>query len=173
MQITLKAVKSLKHGHGDSPTFEAKVVIDGEEAGYVSNDGHGGCNEYHPWSLAAELNEYATTLPPITYPADADDPESKPFTMQPDADTLIFAALTTYGIEKDFKRLVKNRVLIARADGAIVQTKTLSPELLERTLAKGQSEIDRLAGDRGGVALNLLPPAEALARYRTFVERDG
>ena len=93
--------------------------------------------------------------------------------MQPDADTLIFAALTTYGIEKDFKRLVKNRVLIARTGGAIVQTKTLSPELLERTLAKGQSEIDRLAGDRGGVALNLLPPAEALARYRTFVERDG
>jgi hypothetical protein len=45
--IEIKKFKELKHGHGDSRTFEAEIHMDGMVVGFVSNNGWGGCNEYH------------------------------------------------------------------------------------------------------------------------------
>jgi len=42
-------VKNYKEidGHGDTPTFHAKLTLNGKVVGEAMNDGWGGCNCYH------------------------------------------------------------------------------------------------------------------------------
>lgn len=56
--IEIKNFKELKHGHGDSRTFEAAIYIDGKKAGFVSNNGWGGSDEYH--FISPDLNDEFT-----------------------------------------------------------------------------------------------------------------
>lgn len=43
------AVKSYREipGHGDTPTFHARITLEGEAVAEAMNDGHGGANDYH------------------------------------------------------------------------------------------------------------------------------
>ena len=56
--ISIKGFKELKHGHGDSRTFEANIYIDTKRVGHTSNDGWGGESEYHFKNGKAEDDFY-------------------------------------------------------------------------------------------------------------------
>lgn len=45
--ISVKGFKELKHGHGDTRSFEANIYMDAKRVGRTTNDGWGGPNEYH------------------------------------------------------------------------------------------------------------------------------
>ena len=64
MEITLKNVKHAEFMSHETECFQATVYIDGEKAGTVSNDGHGGANLYIPQSLYLRLREHCQTIPP-------------------------------------------------------------------------------------------------------------
>lgn len=64
MEITLKNVKHAVFMSQETECFEASVYINGKKAGTVSNDGHGGCNDYHPWDLYQTLQAHCDTIPP-------------------------------------------------------------------------------------------------------------
>ena len=64
MEITLKNVKHAVFMSQETECFEASVYINGKKAGTVSNAGHGGCNDYHPWDLYQTLQAHCDTIPP-------------------------------------------------------------------------------------------------------------
>lgn len=64
MEISLKNVKHAEFMSHETECFQASVYIDGERAGTVSNDGHGGANLYVPEALYLRLREHCQTIPP-------------------------------------------------------------------------------------------------------------
>lgn len=64
MEISLKNIKHAEFMSHETECFHASVYIDGEKAGVVSNDGHGGANLYIPQSLYDRLREHCETIPP-------------------------------------------------------------------------------------------------------------
>lgn len=64
MEIAIKNVKHAVFMSQETECFEASVYINGKKAGTVSNDGHGGCNDYHPWDLYQTLQAHCDTIPP-------------------------------------------------------------------------------------------------------------
>lgn len=64
MEISLKNIKHAAFASQETDCFEASVYIDGKRAGYVSNDGHGGSNNYFPPTLYKTLLDHCDTIPP-------------------------------------------------------------------------------------------------------------
>lgn len=163
MNIELKSVKYAAFASEETACFRAVVFIDGVKAGEVSNDGHGGCDMFSPWSLADRLNEYAKTLP--AEPLGFKDDGGKPYMHQPDAESLIGRALDAWLMARDFDRAIKRRVLFTKADGKVYQTPTMPPERVRDLLANPQ----RLKG--AVQVLNSLPRDQALAAYAATAAR--
>ena len=72
MKIELKKLKIAEHMSEETTAFTADIYVDGVNAGYAKNDGHGGCTGYHPnpgkRSLIESAEQFCLTLPPIKYP---------------------------------------------------------------------------------------------------------
>lgn len=71
MKIELKKLKIAEHMSEETTAFTADIFVNGKEAGYAKNDGHGGCTFYHPYegkrSLLEAAEKHCLTLPPIKY----------------------------------------------------------------------------------------------------------
>ena len=71
MNIELKKIKFSEHLSEETNAFTADLYINGKNAGYVKNDGHGGCTDYYPnegmRELVNEAEQFCLTLPPINY----------------------------------------------------------------------------------------------------------
>lgn len=102
MKIELKNVKHSEFASHETDCFEASVYLDGKRAGMVSNDGHGGCNDYHPWQMKEQIDAYAATLPPTVF---------EDIQLQPNADILIGDLLNAYLRLKEHKRICRNRTV--------------------------------------------------------------
>lgn len=80
MEITIKNLKVAEFASEETLCFEATVYVDGVRSFTAKNDGHGGCNFYHPVKGATRDGEmavinYAKTLPAVkTKIKDKDDP---------------------------------------------------------------------------------------------------
>jgi len=111
MKIELKNIKHSEFASAETNCFEASVWIDGKRAGTVKNDGQGGPNMYHPWTLENVLNEYAKTLPPVN---------AFGYEIQDDADTLIHPILTAWLTNKENRRICARRTCF-RKPGAQYQ----------------------------------------------------
>jgi hypothetical protein len=162
--IELKNVKVHADMSQETHCFSATVYIDGKKAGVVSNHGHGGCHNYHPWELQDALKPYADAMPeePIGFGMTNED--GSPMFFQPDADTLVNLYVGRFQAAGDLRRVLRSRVLFVR-DGKCLQTKKAAPDVLDRWLGVGLPktlvtfEIERDA------VLNLLPFDKALALY--------
>ena len=102
MKIELKAVSHSPRQSRDSECYFANVYIDGVKEGTVENDGWGGPDIIHPYSLKQKLEAYAATLPPLV---DSDDGYATP----QNADILMATALTIYMKSKKLKASRKGR----------------------------------------------------------------
>lgn len=164
MLIELKNLKHAAFASEETLCFSATVYIDGKKAGEASNDGRGGCNRYHPWSLQGILDEHAKTLPPeVTKLPDLDNP-SKAFTFQPDADSVITNLVSDMLAAKDLRRAMSSKILLATPDGKeIRQTKSIGKERLAELLAL--PDVATHLRCPGARVLNLLSFEEALALY--------
>ena len=71
MKIELKKIKFSEHLSEETNAFTADLYINGKNAGYVKNDGQGGCTDYYPnegmRELVNEAEQHCLTLPPINY----------------------------------------------------------------------------------------------------------
>lgn len=71
MKIELKKLKIAEHMSEETTAFTADIFVNGKEAGYAKNDGHGGCTFYHAYegkrSLMEAAEKHCLTLPPIKY----------------------------------------------------------------------------------------------------------
>lgn len=100
--VELRNVKCAAFASQETSCFAATVYIDGEKQGTVENDGHGGCNFYHPFSIQDKLAAIAATLPDIQFDGQ---------TLKQDADILIGDLLNAYLQKRDLKRLCSKKTL--------------------------------------------------------------
>jgi hypothetical protein len=88
---------------------------------------------------------------------------SKPFTYDQDADTVIGDLLTEHLYAKDLKRALAKKIMyVAKGDGLIYETKSLTKLQMQIYLAKANIE-DVF---KSKTILNTLPLSEALSIYR-------
>lgn len=161
--VTLKCFKFAAFASEETNCFEADVYINGKKAGAVHNDGHGGCNFYHPWTLQTQLNDIASKLPDLV-----DDKyliDGAPMVLKMDADLLIDDLVSTLLVERDVKRLVKDKIAMVCADGQIRQTKKLPATQMQALLAMGQEALLKRWTDAVKI-LNLMPLQDAVQAYR-------
>lgn len=64
VNIELKNIKYASFASHETDCFSATVYIDGKKAGTVENDGQGGSNNYHPWTVYESLAAHCETIPP-------------------------------------------------------------------------------------------------------------
>lgn len=159
-KIELKNVKHAGFASQETDCFEASVYIDGVRAGTVSNEGHGGANRYQPHDLQTKLDEHGKTLPPIEAYGEA---------MPQTADILIGELFSDFLAAKDIKRICKNRVMFIR-DGRIMQTKTLTPQVLAQALSAPEATSKQLKADK---ILNGLPLEEAIRLFRDVYKKGA
>jgi hypothetical protein len=157
MKIEIKNVKYSQFASRETNFFEATVYIDGKRMGTVSNDGHGGPNNYDSRALVEALTEHTKTLPTRTWQLDGEALE-----VPPDIDTAIDDLLMAYLYARDLKRDLSKRVLFVDKDGILKQTRTMAKPELEATL-RAPDLGQRLRSNR---ILNMMPFDVALTTYR-------
>lgn len=163
MNIELRSVNYAAFASEETSCFEAAVWIDGERAGTARNDGHGGCNFYHPPQLGVRLDAYAKTLPPLKS-------EYFPEGLEQDADILIGDLLNDWQVRRALKRALSNKLLFTKPwqPGKVYETKRLSKAHVH-LMANAEwvaQQTSRLGGEK---CLNALPFDDAVAIYRQAV----
>lgn len=161
MKIELKNIKYSEFASHETSCYEATIYIDGQKVGTVENDGQGGTDNVHPWSVAQQIDAYAATLPKIV--CSFEDPATgKPAEMSQNHETIFNDILNDWLSAKDLKRAMAKRILFVKEDGRLYETKAQKAEELRLTLS-----IDSLAKRLGATAiLNLMPFDQALKTYK-------
>ena len=159
MLVEVRNVKEAKFASEETRCFQATVVLDGQVAGKVRNDGHGGANRYEPRGLYDRLETYAKTLPDITK-------YNPPLKMT--ADLVIDQLVDDFQVSSDFKKAVTTRVVLVNDEGQVLQTKKLPKGTNVLTVA-------RTFVEKPGIVhvLNLLPETEALNLFRGKTASEG
>lgn len=161
MKIELKNIKHSEFASHETNCYEATIYIDGQKVGTVENDGQGGTDNVHPWSVAQQIDAYAATLPKIV--CSFEDPDTgKPAEMSQNHETIFGEILSNWLMAKDLKRIMSKRVLYTKADGLIYQSKAMAAPALRQYLS--EPKLADLYKDKQ--VLNLLPFEQALNIYK-------
>ena len=151
MNIELRDIKYAAFASRETACFEAAVYIDSKREGTVTNDGHGGCNDYHPRELGQRIEAYAS-----------DKTEDNV-----DADMVIGNALDAALARRDLQRLLRTHIITMRG-GRIYQTragrKDMLAELVERLRTQPHEQVLQRFGAEH--VLNVMPFDEALRLFR-------
>lgn len=165
-KFQLKAIKHMASLSEETHCFSASLYVDGKKVGTVSNQGFGGCHDYH--GIPHEtLQEYARWISTNI------DPHQESFTngvtvLDYDLDWIISDLVDNHVLEKELKRLLKNRVLTHQQNN-ILQTQPIPAKpgtpRFELIKSKWIEEYEA----EGARVLNTLPFNEAL----TIFKRNG
>ena len=144
----------------ETTAFTADIFVDGKEAGYAKNDGHGGSTYYHPYEgkrdLIGKAEDFCLALPPIKYNSTIlDDELVIPMDLEHFIDDLIEQELRNKD-KKKFEKKMVNTVMWGVPNGhSYTQVKFKVP-LSQIPLAQLQGYIDKYKNDfkDGQVFLN-------------------
>jgi hypothetical protein len=165
MNIELKNIKYSEFASHETSCYQATIYIDGKKVGTVENDGHGGTDMVHPWSVAQQIDAYAETLPKTV--CDFIDPETgKPAEIEQNHETIFGDILADWLRAKDLKRAMAKRILFIKDDGKIYETKTMPATDLKVHL--NQTRLQEIL--KATAILNKLPFDKALSIYKQGVQ---
>ena len=135
--IELKNIKRTAWMSEETHCYQASLYVDGEHWGTVSNEGHGGCDNFRglerDWADIRELNkQIAETYKPYTYGDKSLDQDLE----------MVCADLVNQWLrDKDFTRAMKSKVLFTKPDTqGVWQLAVKKPHTLETTLAALRSK---------------------------------
>lgn len=155
MILTLKNIKHSPSLSQETEAFTADIYVDGKKAGYCENHGQGGQTDIRPYTLEAQMDAYAATLP---------DAVTAYGTFKQTADSLVDDLLSAHltakeakRLERDFERSFTTRIMVVAADGSVRMSKKL-PEAQVQVAVTAHRARYEVGGAR---LLNLLPKAEA------------
>ena len=161
MKIELKNIKHSEFASHETNCYQATIYIDGKKVGTVENDGHGGCDNVHPYQVAQQIDAYAKTLPKRV--CKFIDPDTgKPAELEQTYETIFCELVNDWLKAKDLKRMMSKRVLFLKDDGHIYQTRTMAADALKQYL--NEPKLAELY--KGKQVLNLLPFDQALNIYK-------
>ena len=162
MKIELKNIKYSEFASHETACYEATIHINYKKVGIVSNDGHGGTDMVHPWSVAQQIDAYAATLPKIV--CSFEDPDTgKPAEMAQNHETIFGDILADWLRAKDLKRAMSKRILFTKEDGRIYETKSMPAPDLKWQLTNQPKLQSAL---KAQTILNLLPFEQAMTIYK-------
>jgi len=189
--VTLSGVKYAAFASQETACFQATVLVDGKKFCTVSNEGHGGPDNFGPvgrqLSLAFRdsLVRFAKRLNPeaeYSFPvAIVDARPSEDFegdywrtgkvTAEEILSALVGRALDAFLLERDFKRALSRYLVALHADGAVYTWKLKDKRpgawaFHERAIRDHAAK----NGNAVTAVLNALPFSEALALYVKHTE---
>ena len=116
MKFELKNVKYAAFASEETACYEASLYVDGKRIGQVSNQGHGGCDDFHGDDKAyREANEWLkaneTWDTKVVFGASAD---ALPDEMPVDIEHKCSGLLDQWLLERDLKNGLKRKVLFTQ-----------------------------------------------------------
>ena len=129
--IELKNIKHTAWMSEETHCYQATLYVDGEHWGTVSNQGQGGCDDFHSETKSdadfAELNSrIKETYDPYTYEG---------YTLKKNLEMVCGDLVNQWLRDKDFNRAMKNKVLFTKPDTqGVWQLAVKKPHTLETTL---------------------------------------
>jgi hypothetical protein len=111
--IELKNIKHTAWMSEETHCYQATLYVDGVKWGTVSNQGHGGCDDFHgvegyDWDTLAELNgRIRDTFEPYTHES---------YTLKQNLDMVCADLVNQWLRDKDFNRAMKSKVLFTKPD---------------------------------------------------------
>lgn len=132
-KIELKSVKTFRGTEGNG--FNATVYIDGVKVGTVDDDANGGCYHYNPHSLRDRIDKIAKTEHKFEFKHEL-------------ADQLIGRLIDHLQVEKQAKRLLKDKLAFIGDDGKLYNTTKLTSQRMSDVLANPKPSLTRLKGTR-------------------------
>ena len=131
--IELKNIKYTAWMSEETLCYQATLYVDGVKWGTVSNQGHGGCDDFYgaegyDWDTIKELNkQIAETYEPYTYGDKSIDQ---------DLDMVCAGLVNQWLQDRDFTKAMKSKVLFTKPDvRGVWQLAVKKPHTLETTLA--------------------------------------
>ena len=160
LNIELKNVKYAAFASEETNCFEATVYVDGVRAFIAENQGHGGCNFYHPINgagreLLEKAEAHCKTLPHVTSDFIKD---GEPFTYPQDLDVVVGNLFTEWLIAKEVKKELAKTVVVKTAEGKMLfyKCKISHPRI--------RSQLKEQHGDNITI-VNDMPIADAVKIY--------
>lgn len=164
MKIELKNIKYAAFASEETSCYQATLWVDGKKIGHVSNDGHGGCDNFHGDRMEYNFaNDWCrSNLPAKIYTKEKDGFDG---TQQQDLESVCGELLEDHLIAKDMaKAMVYNALFhIPGRQGLFTRkyTNKAKPD---------QSLYDSVLGAHDdAVILNTLPREEALKIYKDSI----
>jgi len=167
MQIELRKVKVCNWMSEETTCYQAEIWIDGKKMGDASNEGHGGPDMIHPYSLHQMLDDHATKTIPTR--------KTKWGDIKPDAEILIGKLLSDWEARKKFASDMKNKLIYtsSKTDSKVYESKFKKKLTNGATKIFTLQEVEAILRKAGhltdGVILNLLPIEDAFAIYKKAV----
>lgn len=159
--ITLKNIKHFGPGSHETNCYTAIIYVDGKKFAHVENNGHGGCDNVHPfdggWKEVKELEE----LIKATYPR----VESAYFPdgMEPSLEIICGELLEEFLDKKEFKKVMRRIVYVKPNEKGLFQLPAKhkpTPDTMRALKAK-------TVWANGVVFLCDLPTDEAYALFKS------
>lgn len=143
-KIELKNIKHTAWMSEETHCYQASLYVDGEHWGTVSNEGHGGCDNFRglerDWADIRELNKrIAETYEPYTF-GDGNDEVmlgAVPRSINQDLEMVCAGIVNQWLRDRDFNRAMKAKVLFTKPDvQGVWQLAVKKPLTFEVMLAK-------------------------------------
>ncbi len=157
--IALSGIKTVAFASEETHCYEATLIVDGEKWGTVSNDGHGGPDQFHGIG-GRNLGDIAALDKRIaaTYPAD----ESYGMTISASLEILCCDLVNAHLQRADFKRVLRKPCYI-NDKGELMQFKLPKGVRLDEALPQIRAKRPDLA------LLNDMPEADAFAALKAVI----
>lgn len=135
MKITLKNIKHSPFASEETHCFEATVYIDGKRSFIASNNGHGGCDDYHPLNGQNNYKEVNDLVNKINAELSKNTYEFHGMTLSENLEGIVCNLVNDWLLEKEVKKNLKKIVLF---NGDKISTVNLKPtnENIERVKAQ-------------------------------------
>jgi len=110
--IELKNIKHTAWASEETHCYQATLYVDGVKWGTVSNQGHGGCDDFYGETRSDEDIEHLNGRIRDTY----EPYEYEGYTLKKDLDMVCADLVNQWLRDKDFNRAIKSKVLFTKPD---------------------------------------------------------
>lgn len=162
MKIELKSIKYAAFASEETSCYSAALWVDGKKIGDVSNNGHGGCDNFHGDQAAYRLADQWCCANLLTrqYTIEKDGFDAAPSPQ--DLEELCGELLNDHLIAKDLAKALNSKALFTIPGREGLFTKAYKGKVKpDQTLFESVR-----TAHPGAVILNTLPRDEALKIYR-------
>lgn len=127
MKIEIKNLKHAAFASEETHCFEATVYVDGKRSFVASNDGHGGCDMYHPCNKGQTQKDVDELVKAIDEELGKNTYEYNGMTLNESLEGVVCDLVNKQLVMKDVKRDLKNKIIYFKGEGQGLYEVKLKP----------------------------------------------